>query len=591
MKIRIFGALLLALALTACDDFLNRPPKDQVSDTPEFWNNENNLRTFAYGLYDEYFEGYRTGWSRTDWFAETNVADWVDDNAQKGATLFTKVAPATGGGWSFSLVRRINTMIDRIEKNNMEQEAKRHWLGVARFFRAMEYSKLVSMFGDVPYFEKEISNTDYETLYAPRQDRAEVMDKVLEDYRFAAESVREKDGVPGLSVNRDVVLAYMSRAMLFEGTWQKYHCKNNAKAAEYLQVAKEVAAKIIESHKYSLHPVYKELTTSVDLAGNTEVIIYRHYVSGVVTHSLPAFQTTEAENSSPSRSLIDAYLSTNGLPILQKENNLYDPEKCRWFLEEFKNRDPRLKDIIYTDNLYLDGVAAVYAASGYFANRFVNESLKNTPDGVSCTCISDAPVMKLNEVMMNYIEAAAELDQLGEYSLTQADFDKTINAIRDRESTKMPHVTLSGKDLSVNGVVINDPERDKDVPPVLWEIRRERRVELVYEGIRFNDLRRWHKLEYADMKLNGKLNLGAWLDKPAYVNWYNETCRPEKPLTVESLKNVTLDRVGDVGYIMPIQKTELMRFFSPKDYLYPLPEDQLTLYEKKGKELKQNPGW
>lgn len=590
MKRKIFGLLLLAMSLGSCEDFLTRLPMDTITDSEAFWNDENNLRTVSFGLYDEYFEGYRTGWSRADWFAETDVADWVDDNAQRTATHFTKVAPATGGGWSFSLLRRINIMIARIHETSLPEEAKNHWLGVARFFRAMEYSKLVSKFGDVPYFDAEISNTDYETLYAPRNKRSDVMDKVKEDFEFACENIRVKDGAEGQSVNRAVAQAYMSRSMLFEGTWQKYHMNDKAKAAEYLQAAKDAAQALIKSGAYSIHPSYKELTTSLDLGGNKEMIIYRSYVESVLTHSLMSFQNTEMEGSSPSRSLIESYLSSNGLPIFQKENNLYDKEECKWFENEFKNRDPRLSDIIYTNDLYLEGIVAPYAASGYFANRFVNESIKNQSIGMSSTNVTDAPVMKLNEVMMNYIEAATELAELGKYTLTQSDFDMTINTIRDRKSTHMPHVTLVGNNLSVNGIIINDPVRDADVPSILWEVRRERRTELVYEGIRFNDLRRWKKLEYADMKLNKKLNLGAWLDKDAYVAWYNAK-HPDATISVEKLKDVSLDRAGNAGYIMPIKEEALMRTYQQKDYLYPLPEDQITLYESNGKELKQNPGW
>ena len=590
MKRKIFGLLLLAMSLGSCEDFLTRLPMDTITDSEAFWNDENNLRTVSFGLYDEYFEGYRTGWSRADWFAETDVADWVDDNAQRTATHFTKVAPATGGGWSFSLLRRINIMIARIHETSLPEEAKNHWLGVARFFRAMEYSKLVSKFGDVPYFDAEISNTDYETLYAPRNKRSDVMDKVKEDFEFACENIRVKDGAEAQSVNRAVAQAYMSRSMLFEGTWQKYHMNDKAKAAEYLQAAKDAAQALIKSGAYSIHPSYKELTTSLDLGGNKEMIIYRSYVENVLTHSLMSFQNTEMEGSSPSRSLIESYLSSNGLPIFQKENNLYDKEECKWFENEFKNRDPRLSDIIYTNDLYLEGIVAPYAASGYFANRFVNESIKNQSIGMSSTNVTDAPVMKLNEVMMNYIEAATELAELGKYTLTQSDFDMTINTIRDRKSTHMPHVTLVGNNLSVNGIIINDPVRDADVPSILWEVRRERRTELVYEGIRFNDLRRWKKLEYADMKLNKKLNLGAWLDKDAYVAWYNAK-HPDATISVEKLKDVSLDREGNAGYIMPIKEEALMRTYQQKDYLYPLPEDQITLYESNGKELKQNPGW
>ncbi len=585
MKRKILTALALTLVLCSCEDYLTRLPQDTVTDTPEFWNNEKNVRSEAIGLYDIYFDGYKAGWARANWFAETDIADWVDDNAQRAATFFTKVAPAKGGGWSFSNLRRINIIIDRVSKNSMEEEAKNHWLGVGRFFRAMEYSKLVSMFGDVPYYDTVLSSTDYDKLYAPRMKRTDVMDKVLEDFKFACDNVRAEDGEPGLTVNKDVVLAYMSRAMLFEGTWQKYREKNTTKAAEYLTAAKNAASKIIDGGKYKLHPNYKELTTSLDLAGNKEIIIYRSYVEGEVMHSLMSFQNTEHENSSPSRSLIESYLSSNGLPIYQAENKLCK-EKKMWFEDELADRDPRLGQIIYTDDLYLEGVKAPYAVSGYFANRFVNEDIKTLPAGVSSTNTTDAPVMKLNEVMMNYVEAAAELQELGQYTLTQNDIDVTINAIRDRESTHMPHLTLSGREFSVNGTIINDPERDKDVPSLIWEIRRERRTELVYEGIRFNDLRRWSKLNYADMKLNEKLNRGAYLDKDKYIKWYNEK-HPDSPITMEHLKSVTLKD----GYIMPIQEEAKMRTFSEKDYLYPIPEDQITLYQQNNKELNQNPGW
>ena len=142
---------------------------------------------------------------------------------------------------------------------------------------------------------------------------------------------------------------------------------------------------------------------------------------------------------------------------------------------------------------------AVYASSGYFSNKFVNESLIDVAGGKSSTNITDAPVIKLNEVLMNYIEAAVELSDLGAYTLTQNDFDISINVLRSRPSTNMPHVTLSGNSLTVGGVVVDDPERDTDVSQLIWEVRRERRSELAYEGNRFNDIRRWGKLEYADM--------------------------------------------------------------------------------------------
>ena len=191
---------------------------------------------------------------------------------------------------------------------------------------------------------------------------------------------------------------------------------------------------------------------------------------------------------------------------------------------------------------------------------------------------------------MNYIESAVELASLGSYTLTQNDFDISINALRDRPSTDMPHVSLTGSNLSVGGIIIDDPERDTDVTPIIWEVRRERRSEIAYEGHRFNDIRRWGKLEYADMTLNPKLNLGAWVDKPRYVTWYNQQ-NPSDPITIEDLDGVRLDRPGNEGYIKPITNETLMRTYSPKDYLYPIPSDQISLYQTKGITLTQNPGW
>lgn len=580
------AGLLLATAVSfsSCDDFLTRDPQDTVTDVPSFWNNEENLRTSFLDYYTYFFPGYRSSWSRADNFAETNVADWTDDNAQEVATLFTKVAPTTDTeNWNFKKVRNMNLLLSRIQSSSLGEEAKNHWSGVARLFRAMEYAKLVQKFGDVPYYDAVVGSTDNKQLYRARDPRTTVMDKVNEDLAFACTNIRVNDGTKGLTVNRAVAQGFASRIMLFEGTWQKYHANNTAKAAEYLKAAKDYAAALMQTNAYSIAPSYKSLTTSEDLAGNPEIIMYRSYVENVVMHSLMSFQNTEHEMSSPSRSFIDAFLTKNGLPIHQAGNTDY---KGKEYAKEIQNRDPRLADNIDEESgLRLNGVAAVYAASGYYANRYVNKDLISKPGGMSNTNTTDAPVMKLNEVMLNYIEAAAELADLGQYTLTQDDFDKTINAIRDRQSTQMPHVTLAGNALKVNGVEINDPDRDATVKPILWEIRRERRVELAYEGLRFNDLRRWGKLEYADMVKNKKLNMGAWINKADY------------PENAEALAKITLcDENGNIvtgneGYIMPITEVAKMREMADKDYLYPIPVDQITMYETHGFKLTQNPGW
>ena len=592
--------------MASCSDFLERPPMDSIENSPEFYNSENNVRVTVNGWYDIYFTGYETGWTRSDFFDGTDRANWCDDLAQQTATYFTKVAPSktSDSAWGFANVRRINLVYEGVLASTLPEEAKNHWLGIARFFRGMEYARLVRLFGDVPYYDHVVQSTDIKDLYKPRDSREYVMDRVLEDLEFASKNVRVSDGTKGLTVNRDVVNAFYSRIMLFEGTWQKYNEKNDELAAKYLQAAKDAAARVMEAG-YRISDNYKALTISESLAGNPEIILYREYDAATITHAEMSWQSEQTLGNGPSKDLIESYLTTNGLPIAQVGNDQYKGDKS--FKNEMANRDPRLSYNI-VDSLALNGVTgAVFGIGGYMGNRFVNPDLMNTPGGQSSTNITDAPIMKLNEVMLNYLEAAAELAQLGKYTLTQADLNNTINAIRDRADVKMPHVTLRGDQFEVDGVVVDDPNRDKGyaevpgdyaVPSMIWEIRRERRVELVYEGIRFDDIRRWGKLHYADMVLNKKLNLGSWLDKDAYVAEFNARVPADRQITVETLVNVNLDRPGNAGYIKPIPSDLNVRTYSMKDYLYPIPTEQISLYKSKSEQLgdpsiklEQNPGW
>ncbi len=151
-------------------------------------------------------------------------------------------ASATGTAWSFTNVRKANIMLERVRGMGMLEEATRnHWVGVARFFRAMAYFKLVKTHGDVQWYGKPLEVADEQQLYKPRDSRTLVMDSVLLDLRFAADNIRDADGEKGLNVTKWVALAFMSRVMLFEGTWQKYHQLSNDKSREYLEAAKWAA--------------------------------------------------------------------------------------------------------------------------------------------------------------------------------------------------------------------------------------------------------------------------------------------------------------------------------------------------------------
>ena len=572
MKSKIISAFLLVtiLILSGCEDHLTRPPLDQMTDET-FWTSEGNVESFAWGFYPGFFPGYGNGYAWGKFFSGQTLND---DFAPTNPTPFTEQVPTSGGGWTFTNVRKANLFIDRVQTVPMDDDAIAHWSGVARFFRAMSYHSLVKRFGDVPWYDQVLEEDD-EELYKPRDSRTFVMDNVLEDFRYAAENVREDAGTEGLTVNRSVVLAFMSRAFLYEGTFLKYHEIDEEKAAEYLEAAKWAAEQVIESGRYAVADDYQSLFNSVDLSGNPEIILYRKYESGVITHALHTYVNDGEPQTGPSKDAIESYLASDGLPISQSPEYQGDQD----IEDVMANRDPRLTET-FVEEIRVRGEFNNYSTSGYATHKFLNEDIKDLPEGVSSSNTTDAPVMRFGEVLLNYAEAAAELADMGVGTFTNADLDKSINLLRDRADVQMPHLEVQGGNAAVNGSAYDDPERDSDVSGILWEIRRERRTELMMEGFRTDDLKRWKKMEYTDTEDNEDINRGAWIRLADYPD-INEN-------------EVTITGTTE-GYIIPATVTQ--RRFTPGDinservYLNPLPLDQITLYNDNGVNLEQNPGW
>lgn len=578
MKSKIFLLILMAGLFAGCKkDNLVRDPQDRLDDDT-YWTSEKNVRTFAFDFYTDFFVGYASGFTFGPYLYQGQSLN--DDFGPTNPPQFTKIIPNSGGGWSFATVRRANIMIDRIDRvPGLSEEAYKHWKGIARFFRGMAYHNLVSSFGDVPWFSKPAEATETDLLFKARDPRELVMDSVLADFEYAAANVRASDGDKGLNVTKWVVMAYMSRIFLFEGTWQKYHKSNAAKTQEYLEAARWAANEIITNGGYTIATTYRECFNSLDLSKNNEMIMYRRYATGLLTHSLNSYVNREGQTG-PNKDLIESYLCMDGLPISQSP--LYQGDKN--IDQVMANRDPRMfntfnKELRPNGSYNRTNMLGV-STTGYCTHKFLNEEIKDQSIGLSNLNPTHAPVIRYGEVLMNYAEAVAELG-----TLTQADLDKSINVLRKRPSgipgstDKLPDLQLVGGKPAANGVLINDPKRDPLVSEILWEIRRERRLELAEEGFRLDDLRRWKKLEYTDTEQNPDINRGAWIKRSEWV----------KPGGGSWLKDVTLTGT-DEGYIIP-SPTAKRVFSEEKVYLDPLPLDQIKLYKDNGRELVQNPGW
>ena len=576
-------AVVIAFMMTSCDGFLNQPPYDDFTDE-EYWQNEDQARTYLYGFYTSVFSGYGTGTSHGPFLmGQTLNDDFASDVEQQDLTPL--VVPESDGSWSFANIRKANYVLESIDRIDATPAAKNHWRGVARFFRACYYSNLVFRYGDVPWYDRvpklSESKEDMDYLYKDRDPRAYVDSCIMADFQYAMDSVRESDGP--LQVNKYVVAAMASRFMLREGTFLKYHNIDLQLAEQCLTMAKNAAEMVINSKKYSITPSYKALFTSEDLGSNLEIIMHRHYVDGVLAHSTLTYSFTEAQ-AGLSKSLAEAFVASDGLPVYSKDANWLAPTSD----EFFANRDPRLAMCI-RPKYYVKGTDTKpfnYALSGYSWNKFMDDSKADKPDATwsGSKNITDAPCLRYAEVLLNYAEAAYELHLLTGAAFTQADLDKSINLIRARADVNLPALQIVGGQPAINGVTFDDPKRleieqnaDGGITDaLLWEIRRERRVELCMEGFRLNDLKRWCKLDYLWNGCNPDIRYGSYIRLSDYPN--------------KAAEVVLEDATATEGYILRNTLGQRNRPIK-RNYINPIPSGQITLYKTKGYTLSQNPEW
>ncbi|KVV15484.1 RagB/SusD family nutrient uptake outer membrane protein [Flavobacterium sp. TAB 87] len=184
-KIKISIVLLSMAGLSfSCSDFLDTPPEDIFTDT-NFWTSENNVKTYSWLNYDTFY-GYGNNASITSEFYFHTSSDLDDNLAMNVFTNFNTTANATNKNWNdyYTLIRRCNLMLERVPTVPMDEVKKKHYTGVAKFFRAYTYFRLAQQFGDVPYTDMYLSQSDV-NVYKPALSRAEVIDNVIKDLEEA----------------------------------------------------------------------------------------------------------------------------------------------------------------------------------------------------------------------------------------------------------------------------------------------------------------------------------------------------------------------------------------------------------------------
>ncbi len=603
--------MALGLFLFSCNSYLDRKSQDSF-DASNYWTSENNVRLYAQGCYvnrcsmtganatsEAYFYGYGTTYAYPKFFM---WVPWADEFVNSSSWTTVTTTTQSYLNFDFAMVRRHNIMYEEVDKMSMlSDEARNHWKGVALFFRGLEYTRMASQFGDFPIFTTtQPVNSD--SLYKDRDPLYKVALQVVSDFKYAADNVRLNDGV--CQVNRYVVYAYMTRDLLYLGTLLKYQNKDsNGAAKACFDGCKWAAEQLMQSGKYAVTDDYRAVFTSEDLTSNKDVIFFRAYATGKATHCVVSYSNDyEEQDPSASQKFINMYLDADGLPIKQSPVYNYTSDNgVRIYSEQVKNRDPRLL-ATFRDTAVIRGCTSTPGtATGISAWKFLPYAANSTDAKyTSQNNITAAPLIRYSEVLLNYAEACYETG-----TFTQAIADATINKLRDRNIkcnnkgnnlTKVPHMVLQGTNVTANGVIINDPDRDTDVPPILWEIRRERAVELSMEGQRRNDLQRWGKFSYlktaqVDDAHPSELAYGAIFDYRDLSSSVKASVRKSNPKLYSFNADSSLVAVYNLYNVKYRRDWKDDDVTYTRQYFQAVPLNTIKFYKDKGHTLTQNPGW
>lgn len=638
-RLFIYMAVFSGVALTSCNDsFLEKSPVTDLTEENAF-NSYDNFKAFMWPCYEMFTNNtIRTSlaeFGQNGQYKGDMDAGYMEEKYESGYNKFayqTVASAASGNGWDFStFIRRINIMLSHIDNSEMKEDEKEHWRVVGYFFHSYWYMELIDRFGDVPWID-QVLQEDSPEAYGKREDRMVVADKVLERLQWAEQHIGNFTSLDGENtIDLNSIRAALSRFTLREGIWRKYHELGDYE--KYLEECVRVSELLMKDYPTLYagtdgQPAagYGEMWTTEDLSTVPGIILYKSYVADINPHGACYIEHTSSHYVEMNQKTVDLYLMKNGKPILGTGSG-YHGNKDMYAV--FRDRDPRLYHTVippyrvqagkgdyatwsYTDNEadreYIDIMGAntscsnpgigmkrlpgqnwsaslvpeiprlgtgafVTCRSGYYVWKNWNNWETNFNNGNLNT--ADKPIFKMEEVLLNQAEAKFELG-----AFDQGVADNTINKLRNRAGIARMVVADINADF--------DPNRGKYYPkgndngilvdPVLWEIRRERIIELMGEGFGIYDIRRWR--------------MAPWfLNQPATGLWMSKEEASANGMTLYNPATGYSDGTNGSmaeGYIFlfndPIKEG---KGWQDKYYLYQVPTTEILL----NPELEQNPGW
>ncbi|MDR1602206.1 MAG: RagB/SusD family nutrient uptake outer membrane protein [Tannerella sp.] len=535
----VFFTMLVSGCLTGCVN-LDKDPLDSLS-TGTFWKTESDAMLGLTGVYKVVGGLSQQNWDLWSQLACLYLFEATTDNGFEkdnhvtdfnNGSLASTYSPVSGL-WAntYTHISRCNNFINNIDAVQMNSGKSAEMKSEARVIRAYDYFHLAFYWGDVPFTTQILTVNEANSI--SRTAKSEVMDFVIKELQESIPQLpaTRPDDEYG-RITKGGALAILGRVLMAEKRWAE---------------ARDVYKQIMDLNIYIIAPNFKEIFIEKGETSKEHILVsvrMQDLYGTPMLRGCHGFDYGGYHWFSPYNELIEEFECIDGKPVT--ESPLYDPEN------PYENRDPRLYISIgingltvFKNKLYIshpDSSAVKYQDqvtrrpwSGYLLHKFSDGDYA----GDITQYGGDFPMIRYAEVLLSYLESCIESG----VPITQDLLDATINKVRGREEIQMPPVT------------------ETDPVKLTVILRRERRVELAWEGLRLYDLFRWR---IAHDKLKG-------------------TFTGMKVCPASEAANYKTVKVDAKGYYF----CEETYFRENVDYLWPVPQSERDVNPN----LTQNPGY
>lgn len=499
----------------------------------------------------------------------------------------------------YTAVARCNSVISGSEPfyNDLSDKAKQY-VSEVRVLRAYYHILLVSLFGDIPYFEKPVTPEQIASLQ--RTPWQAVVDSVITDLDDAAINLPWVATEFG-RVDKSVAFGLKARIALYAASWNKFGfgrdaVKDQAKATQYFRIAVDASKRIMDESGRGLANNYSDIFTRVgqlkpDVKRETMMFMMFSDVGDKNFHYQSFGEHVRMIGQSgrfPTQQLVDTYETSNGKRI-DEVGSGYNPRT------PFINRDPRLKATIYTqgdtiigntgsnkrkflmqiynprttefdaqgnprlvDNADYTGAVAPF---GYVQSGvgFAWKKYNHFDDEVTSQATYNIMIMRYPEILLTYAEAKIEL---GELDATVVD---AIDKVRAR--------------VGMPGILIADPSRAGNQLKMRQIVRRERKVELIKESVYFFDMRRWRTgaIQNAEPTYGYPLAIGVNPTTSTYPNGYDQVTPDMIPSFGAAGSERDLNDVASyAAFAAKLRSRDRDRRWEDRFYLWPIPQTEIN---------------